>query len=81
MSVYWYLFVSRLQTAGIPSPEPIMLRSHVLVMGFVGKDDMYVNDHMLELYCFLFFFSILQFIVCFASQACTFTEERRSVGI
>lgn len=55
MSVYWYLFVSRLQTAGIPSPEPIMLRSHVLVMGFVGKDDMYVNDHMLELYCFLFF--------------------------
>ncbi|XP_026797223.2 serine/threonine-protein kinase RIO1 [Pangasianodon hypophthalmus] len=30
----------RLQTAGIPSPEPIMLRSHVLVMGFVGKDDM-----------------------------------------
>uniref|UniRef100_W5L7D1 Serine/threonine-protein kinase RIO1 n=1 Tax=Astyanax mexicanus TaxID=7994 RepID=W5L7D1_ASTMX len=30
----------RLQTAGIPSPEPIMLRSHVLVMGFIGKDDM-----------------------------------------
>ncbi|XP_017351148.1 serine/threonine-protein kinase RIO1 [Ictalurus punctatus] len=30
----------RLHTAGIPSPEPIMLRSHVLVMGFIGKDDM-----------------------------------------
>ncbi|XP_060761643.1 serine/threonine-protein kinase RIO1 [Neoarius graeffei] len=30
----------RLQTAGIPSPEPVMLRSHVLVMGFIGKDDM-----------------------------------------
>ncbi|KAK3513950.1 hypothetical protein QTP70_032806 [Hemibagrus guttatus] len=30
----------RLQTAGIPSPEPIILRSHVLVMGFIGKDDM-----------------------------------------
>ncbi|XP_051879722.1 serine/threonine-protein kinase RIO1 [Pristis pectinata] len=30
----------RLQTAEIPCPEPIMLRSHVLVMGFVGKDDM-----------------------------------------
>ncbi|KAF7692814.1 serine/threonine-protein kinase RIO1 [Silurus meridionalis] len=30
----------RLQTAGIPSPEPIMLRGHVLVMGFIGKDDM-----------------------------------------
>ncbi|XP_072524833.1 serine/threonine-protein kinase RIO1 [Salminus brasiliensis] len=30
----------RLQTAGIPSPEPIMLRSHVLVMGFIGKDEM-----------------------------------------
>uniref|UniRef100_A0AAR2JD40 Serine/threonine-protein kinase RIO1 n=1 Tax=Pygocentrus nattereri TaxID=42514 RepID=A0AAR2JD40_PYGNA len=32
--------LSRLKAAGIPSPEPIMLRSHVLVMGFIGKDDM-----------------------------------------
>lgn len=30
----------RLNTAQIPCPEPIMLRSHVLVMGFIGKDDM-----------------------------------------
>ncbi|XP_030631372.1 serine/threonine-protein kinase RIO1 [Chanos chanos] len=30
----------RLQTAKIPSPEPIMLRSHVLVMGFIGINDM-----------------------------------------
>merc|ERR1712131_43621 len=30
----------RLQTAGIPSPEPILLRSHVLVMAFIGRDDM-----------------------------------------
>uniref|UniRef100_H2ZSG1 Serine/threonine-protein kinase RIO1 n=1 Tax=Latimeria chalumnae TaxID=7897 RepID=H2ZSG1_LATCH len=30
----------RLQTAEIPSPEPILLRSHVLVMGFIGKNDM-----------------------------------------
>uniref|UniRef100_A0A8C1SDU7 Serine/threonine-protein kinase RIO1 n=1 Tax=Cyprinus carpio TaxID=7962 RepID=A0A8C1SDU7_CYPCA len=30
----------RLQTAQIPSPEPIMLRSHVLVMSFIGRDDM-----------------------------------------
>nr|XP_061795779.1 serine/threonine-protein kinase RIO1-like [Nerophis lumbriciformis] len=29
----------RLQTAGILSPEPILLRSHVLLMGFIGKDD------------------------------------------
>ncbi|CAB1317927.1 unnamed protein product [Coregonus sp. 'balchen'] len=29
----------RLQTAGIPSPEPIMLRSHVLLMSFIGRDD------------------------------------------
>uniref|UniRef100_A0A8C9WJM4 Serine/threonine-protein kinase RIO1 n=1 Tax=Scleropages formosus TaxID=113540 RepID=A0A8C9WJM4_SCLFO len=29
----------RLQTAQIPSPEPIMLRSHVLVMGFIGKNE------------------------------------------
>ncbi|KAL7984520.1 hypothetical protein Chor_003090 [Crotalus horridus] len=30
----------RLYTAQIPCPEPIMLRSHVLVMGFIGKNDM-----------------------------------------
>lgn len=29
----------RLQTAQIPRPEPIMLRSHVLVMSFIGRDD------------------------------------------
>uniref|UniRef100_A0A7N9CIH1 Serine/threonine-protein kinase RIO1 n=1 Tax=Macaca fascicularis TaxID=9541 RepID=A0A7N9CIH1_MACFA len=29
----------RLNTAEIPCPEPIMLRSHVLVMSFIGKDD------------------------------------------
>ncbi|KAM8790795.1 serine/threonine-protein kinase RIO1 isoform 1-T1 [Rhynchonycteris naso] len=30
----------RLNTAGVPCPEPILLRSHVLVMGFIGKEDM-----------------------------------------
>ncbi|XP_075338566.1 serine/threonine-protein kinase RIO1 isoform X2 [Odontesthes bonariensis] len=30
----------RLQTAGIPSPEPLMLRSHVLLMSFIGKENM-----------------------------------------
>lgn len=30
----------RLQTAGIPSPEPLILRSHVLLMTFIGKGDM-----------------------------------------
>ncbi|XP_075069132.1 serine/threonine-protein kinase RIO1 [Mixophyes fleayi] len=29
----------RLNTAAIPCPEPIMLRSHVLVMGFIGKNE------------------------------------------
>ncbi|XP_023696974.2 serine/threonine-protein kinase RIO1 [Paramormyrops kingsleyae] len=29
----------RLQTAQIPSPEPIMLRSHILLMGFIGRND------------------------------------------
>ncbi|NWU98309.1 RIOK1 kinase, partial [Upupa epops] len=29
----------RLSTAQIPCPEPIMLRSHVLLMGFIGKGD------------------------------------------
>uniref|UniRef100_A0A8C9EVZ7 non-specific serine/threonine protein kinase n=1 Tax=Pavo cristatus TaxID=9049 RepID=A0A8C9EVZ7_PAVCR len=28
-----------LNTAQIPCPEPIMLRSHVLLMGFIGKGD------------------------------------------
>ncbi|XP_078449862.1 serine/threonine-protein kinase RIO1 [Lampetra planeri] len=32
--------LTRLHTAGIPCPEPVMLRSHVLVMGFIGKGDM-----------------------------------------
>ncbi|XP_044311232.1 serine/threonine-protein kinase RIO1 isoform X1 [Varanus komodoensis] len=31
--------LTRLHTAQIPCPEPIMLRSHVLVMGFIGKND------------------------------------------
>ncbi|XP_018534617.1 serine/threonine-protein kinase RIO1 isoform X2 [Lates calcarifer] len=30
----------RLQTAGIPSPDPLLLRSHVLLMSFIGKDNM-----------------------------------------
>ncbi|XP_004711697.1 serine/threonine-protein kinase RIO1 isoform X1 [Echinops telfairi] len=30
----------RLNTAEVPCPEPIMLRSHVLIMGFIGKGDM-----------------------------------------
>ncbi|KAM8966449.1 serine/threonine-protein kinase RIO1 [Pelodytes ibericus] len=29
----------RLNTAGIPCPEPIMLRSHVLLMDFIGRND------------------------------------------
>lgn len=29
----------RLQTAGVLSPEPLLLRSHVLLMGFIGKDN------------------------------------------
>ncbi|KAM7323314.1 hypothetical protein ACRRTK_017420 [Alexandromys fortis] len=31
--------LSRLTTAHIPCPKPIKLRSHVLLMGFIGKDD------------------------------------------
>nr|XP_060630765.1 serine/threonine-protein kinase RIO1 [Anolis sagrei ordinatus]XP_060630766.1 serine/threonine-protein kinase RIO1 [Anolis sagrei ordinatus] len=31
--------LTRLHTAQIPCPEPIMLRSHVLLMGFIGKND------------------------------------------
>nr|XP_033506732.1 serine/threonine-protein kinase RIO1 [Epinephelus lanceolatus] len=28
------------EMAGIPSPEPLLLRSHVLLMSFIGKDNM-----------------------------------------
>lgn len=31
--------LTRLFNAGIPCPEPILLRSHVLLMGFLGTDD------------------------------------------
>ena len=30
--------LTRMHQAGIPCPEPIILRSHVLVMGFIGTD-------------------------------------------
>eukprot|EP00735_Rhodelphis_limneticus_P006788 TRINITY_DN19226_c0_g1::TRINITY_DN19226_c0_g1_i1::g.2324::m.2324 TRINITY_DN19226_c0_g1::TRINITY_DN19226_c0_g1_i1::g.2324 ORF type:complete len:665 (-),score=108.58,sp/Q9BRS2/RIOK1_HUMAN/51.99/3e-140,RIO1/PF01163.17/3e-78,RIO1/PF01163.17/2.3e+03,APH/PF01636.18/1.4,APH/PF01636.18/0.32,Kdo/PF06293.9/2.4,Kdo/PF06293.9/0.3,Pkinase/PF00069.20/0.0069 TRINITY_DN19226_c0_g1_i1:421-2367(-) len=30
--------LKRLQTSGIPCPEPVLLRSHVLVMKFLGQD-------------------------------------------
>ncbi|XP_012589638.1 PREDICTED: serine/threonine-protein kinase RIO1 isoform X2 [Condylura cristata] len=42
----------RLSAAGIPCPEPLLLRSHVLVMGFIGKDDvpapLLKNAHLSE---------------------------------
>jgi RIO kinase 1 len=28
----------RMQSAGLPVPAPILLRGHVLLMGFIGKD-------------------------------------------
>ena len=30
--------LKRLQVAGIPSPRPIMLKSHVLLMTFIGTN-------------------------------------------
>jgi RIO kinase 1 len=35
----------RLNQAGIPSPKPVLLKMHVLVMTFIGKQGWYV--HML----------------------------------
>lgn len=34
--------LKRLHTAGIPCPEPLLLRNHILVMTFLGKDGQYV---------------------------------------
>lgn len=28
----------RMHSAGLPVPQPILLRSHVLLMSFIGKD-------------------------------------------
>lgn len=56
----------RLQTAKIPCPEPIMLRSHVLVMGFIGKDDMPApllkNAHLSESKARELYFIIIQYM-------------------
>ncbi|KAK7835913.1 hypothetical protein U0070_004004, partial [Myodes glareolus] len=44
--------LSRLTTANIPCPKPTKLRRHVLLMGFIGKDDITVpllkNIHLSE---------------------------------
>ncbi|XP_048451543.1 serine/threonine-protein kinase RIO1 [Rhincodon typus] len=56
----------RLQTAAIPCPEPIMLRSHVLVMGFIGKDDMPApllkNAHLSESKARELYLSVIQYM-------------------
>jgi RIO kinase 1 len=31
----------RLKTAGIPCPDPLLLKNHVLVMSFIGKNGRY----------------------------------------
>lgn len=43
-----------------------MLRSHVLVMGFIGKDGMYVSSHLWNL-CWHFFLK-MQLEVCFCPR-------------
>lgn len=30
--------LTRMYSAGLPVPQPILLRSHVLMMSFIGKD-------------------------------------------
>lgn len=30
--------LTRMHSAGLPVPQPILLRSHVLMMSFIGKD-------------------------------------------
>ncbi|XP_048385047.1 serine/threonine-protein kinase RIO1 isoform X2 [Stegostoma tigrinum] len=56
----------RLQTAAIPCPEPIMLRSHVLVMGFIGKDDvpapLLKNAHLSESKARELYLSVIQYM-------------------
>ncbi|XP_078253857.1 serine/threonine-protein kinase RIO1 [Rhinoraja longicauda] len=56
----------RLQTAKLPCPEPIMLRSHVLVMGFIGKDDMPApllkNAHLSESKARELYFLLIQYM-------------------
>jgi RIO kinase 1 len=35
--------LKRLVAAGIPCPTPLLLKSHVLMMTFIGTDGMYVT--------------------------------------
>ena len=36
-----HIVICRMKLAGIPCPLPVVLRSHVLVMNFIGKDGRY----------------------------------------
>ena len=48
--------LKRLHTAGIPSPEPHVLKSHVLVMEFLGNNGESLTIHDI---IFLSFFAVL----------------------
>lgn len=56
--------LKRLQAAGIPSPEALGLKSHVLLLGFIGKDGMYVSN-------------ITLFIFLMSLQSCEAIERLR----
>jgi len=58
--------LARMYAAGLPVPQPILLRSHVLMMSFIGKDgwpapklkvfvlDIF-NKFYLDIYIFIIF--------------------------
>jgi len=54
--------LTRMHSAGLPVPQPILLRSHVLMMSFIGKDGwpapklkvIVLHNYYTNCFCFLF---------------------------
>lgn len=52
--------LTRMYSCGLPVPQPILLRSHVLIMSFIGKDGwpapklkvILINNDQIKLYYF-----------------------------
>lgn len=38
LNQYLFVFIHRMQNAGIPCPQVVILKKHVLVMSFIGQD-------------------------------------------
>jgi len=59
--------LTRMHSAGLPVPQPILLRSHVLMMSFIGKDGwpapklkvIVLHDFYTNYFCFFIHYNIV----------------------